>query len=1143
MRMAKIEEKHIWSIIAAYFRANSIVGHQIESFDDFISFGLQEIVDNDRVISVPNYSVRFGQILVESPRVIEEDRSLRLMYPLDARRRDLNYDGAIMCDVTENYIDGDEKVEKTHHRVMIGRMPIMLRSTACNLSKIPEEERLQKGECPNDPGGYFVIKGNERVLTAQMRAVYNQIFVLKQKPGDKYKYVAETRSMSNETGHSVLIQAMIGSDDRTIQFSLPYVKEPIPIGVLFKAMGYLDDSDIISLIGLEEVQTRKYIRYILRDAYFCKSQDDALKYIGQYALHVIPKDKEKAYAWQVIETELLPHLGISSTIKEQACFMGTIVRKLLQTTIGLRTEDDRDNYANKRAETAGTLMYEIFRNLYKKFIQSIRLQLDKRKQRPDILSTITRAARGISKGLHQCLSTGNWGVQKNASYVRTGVSQILDRMTYGATISHLRRLIIPIGKEGKNAAMRQIHGSSAFFCCPAETPEGQKIGVVLNLALTAKLTKRLSTVMVKKSLERCDSICSVEELKLNSILTHTPVFLNGAIIGYSQNPDETVEEIRRLRQDGILPSEVSVTYDRIDNDIRLYSDEGRFIRPLLTIKNQDLALEPRETYKWRKLIKNGWIRYLDASEIENCVLAMRPEMLAKQQCDYCEIHPSLMLGVMAGLIPFPDHSQSPRNCYQCSMGKQALGMPVTSYRSRTDTLLHILHYPQKPLVVTKMASFLRTDEMPSGVNAIVAVACYTGFNQEDSVLMNWSSIQRGLFCLTTCFTIDCTEKKRDTYSYEEICLPPTNSDGLKEGQPGYFRRKNANYSLLDDQGIIRPRELYDPIDKKYYGPAVRVNKGDVLVGKIVVTGSKNGEETRLDASVVVQPGEEGVIDRVYTTITPNGHKLVKVVIRVTREPQLGDKVASRAAQKGTIGMLYRQEDMPFTASGITPDIIMNPLALPSRMTVNQLIECVLGKQCTITGERGDATPFTEHSRDVANKIVGSEVDEKRPVDSDQIISGLRQYGFQDNGWEMMYNGMTGEPIKAKIFIGPTYYQRLKHMVDDKMHARAKGHVTTLTRQPLEGRARDGGLRFGEMERDCMLAHGSARFLKERLFDVSDPFQVAVCKKCGIMAATEKECQSCKGDQIVYCNMPYASKLMIQELTALGLKVRINPDQR
>lgn len=1342
LKMSVFQEEHTWKIISSYFGQNSIVNNQIDTFNNFINFGMQEIIDQEPQIAIPNYTVKFGQISLAEPQVIEEDRSLCSFYPMDARRRDLNYDAAICCNISETFTENNTKEHKLHSRIVIGRMPIMLKSSICNLSKISPSEQIKQGECPNDPGGYFIIKGNERVLVGQMRANYNHVFVLKDKPESKYKFIAETRSMSNETGHSILLQALIGVDDRTLEFSLPHIKNHIPAGVVFKSLGFTKEEDIVGLIGIDHPEAYKYIRYIIRDSFFCETKEDALRHIGESAMHIITEDQKENYAWQVVETELLPHLGISGSIREQACFLGHMVRKLILTSIGVRNVDDRDNYANKRVEAAGTLFYDIFRNLFKKYCLFIKAQLDKRKQRPDVLSIISRM-KSITKGLHQCLATGNWGVQKNASYIRTGVSQILDRMTYCATLSHLRRVIIPVGKEGKNTAMRQIHGSSFGLCCPAEcfdpdtpiltwsgdikkakdinisdtlisdkgepthvkstcsgfkemyeirhmdrelfsdytvtdnhiltikaskhkdliikensyfavifdketlkysytqfkthdsalayldtidsdniiditiekylslpeyirktfrsfkcelvkwdsratgiilsadpysfglqytpdstgipkqyilnnsgvrlsmlaglidskgrvgereycidtvdrrfrhdirmlcgslgfmcresalgisirgnllfdiptiknillemecytvldtefslvkrplqpfvgwqlsgsgrfllgdftvthnTPEGLKIGTVLNFSLMTKVTRKIPTIIVRRVLESCKTILSTGEVNISEIKNLTSVFLNGIIIGFSEDPEVTVKEIRDLRSKGLLDREVSVTYDLVDNDIRVYSDEGRFSRPLLTVSDGKLLVTGEEKYKWRSLIKKGIIQYVDASEIENSVIAMYPEMVEKRFNDFCEIHPSTMLGIMAAMIPFADHNQSPRNCYQClwleekvlmadrttlriadvkvgdciitvdpktleqsvtkvinqyvratdknivkvrtisgrevvctddhpiftlsgwkkagdlysndricvfhdmkyhlfttvesvtpmpnvviadittesechsfitgqgivvhnsSMGKQALGIPAYSYNLRTDTLLHVLQYPQKPIVFTKAAEILKINDMPSGVNAIVAIMCWTGFNQEDSVMVNQSSIQKGMFRLTSYHTIDCIEKKRDTYSVEEICIPPrNNTDDLKPEDKGYFRRKNANYSLLDENGIVRPRQEIKTKNSSgqtvIERPATVVKKGDVIIGKVIVTGSKTGEETKVDASVVIQPGEEGIIDRVHVMITPNGYKLVKVVIRVTREPTLGDKLASRSDRTGRV---------------------------------------------------------------------------------------------------------------------------------------------------------------------------------------------------------------------------------------------------
>jgi DNA-directed RNA polymerase II subunit RPB2 len=514
---------------------------------------------------------------------------------------------------------------------------------------------------------------------------------------------------------------------------------------------------------------------------------------------------------------------------------------------------------------------------------------------------------------------------------------------------------------------------------------------------------------------------------------------------------------------------------------------------------------------WEELVEKGLIEYVDNNEINNAVVAFNQNELSKYKCDYCEIAPAMMLGVMASIIPFPDHSQSPRNCYQAAMGKQAMSMFALSHLIRTDTITHVLGYPQRPLVSTRSADMLGFSEMPSGINAIVAIACYTGFNQEDSVILNHGAVQRGLFWATS-YRTHVEEEKKHGSIFDSIGLPPLDK-----------RRQNANYGLLDNNGIIRTRHsiMEGENGKKSGGGAVYVEAGDVIIGKVLITNSKNNADEVSDNSLIIKKGEEGYIERVVTSISPNGYKLVKIIIRTVRIPEVGDKFASRAAQKGTCGMIYNQEDMPWTSSGITPDIIINPHCMPSRMTINQLMESVLGKSCALEGTFGDATPFTSSSVGVAN----------------DLCNRLGMNDFERTGTEPLYNGMTGE-FMGDVFIGPVYYQRLKHLVSEKIHARAQGPNATMTRQPLEGRSREGGLRFGEMERDCIIAHGASRFLKERLFEQSDPYNAMICEECGNFATSSIKCKSCNTDKIAKVHMPYVSKLVIQELNAMMIKCKI-----
>ena len=472
----ELSENFKWNVIKSYFEKKGFIDHQITTFNDYINTGIQRVVKEcDIVVNQKDlkYTVNFGEVYIPTPKIIEEDRKVRLLYPLEARTKDLNYDSPIFVDIKETIeIDGQKPEINLHERIKIGRTPIMLRSEKCNLTSCTKKERISNGECEWDSGGYFIIKGKERVLVGQLRGIYNQPLVLAQKSGEKYKYICDVRSMSEETGHSVLLQVKIGNDDRNIVFSLPYIKDVIPVGIVFKALGYLEDEEITDIVGdCDNKDIQRYVKYIIRDSYFIKTQEEALRHIGQFSMHIIKEEKRKDYALQVVENELLPHMGITSTIKEKVYYLGNMVNKLLKTSIGIRTEDDRDNYSNKRVEMTGVLCCELFRTLFKRFTKNIEIQLERKKQRPDVLSIISRNT-SITLGLKHAFACGSWGVQKN-NYIRTGVSQVLSRMTFSASLSHLRRIIIPIGKEGKNTKIRQTHSSQIMYVCNSETPEGE----------------------------------------------------------------------------------------------------------------------------------------------------------------------------------------------------------------------------------------------------------------------------------------------------------------------------------------------------------------------------------------------------------------------------------------------------------------------------------------------------------------------------------------------------------------------------------------------------------------------------------------------------------------------------------------------
>jgi DNA-directed RNA polymerase II subunit RPB2 len=546
------------------------------------------------------------------------------------------------------------------------------------------------------------------------------------------------------------------------------------------------------------------------------------------------------------------------------------------------------------------------------------------------------------------------------------------------------------------------------------------------------------------------------------------------------------------------------------------------IRPVLRVKDNRVLLTHDIVNKiktgeleWNDLLTNckideSVIEYIDPEEQSFSMISMKPkDLTAENQFIYrythCEIHPSTMFGILASCIPYPDHNQSPRNTYQSAMGKQAMGVYVTNYDNRMDKTAYVLTYPARPLVDTRLMGMVKLDKIPAGTPVVVAIMTHSGYNQEDSLLFNQGSIDRGLFQATIYHTEKDEDKKIN--GDEEIrCKPdPTKTKGMKYG----------NYDKVTNKGIIPENTLLE--------------NNDVIISKVVPIKENRNDHTKVikyeDLSRTYRTNEESYIDKNFVDRNGDGYSFCKVRIRTVRRPVIGDKFSSRHGQKGTIGNIIPECDMPFTAAGVKPDIIINPHAIPSRMTIGQLKETLLGKVLVELGLFGDGTSFGDLSIDYIRKE-------------------LVKVGYESCGNELMYNGLTGQQLETSIFMGPVFYQRLKHMVSDKQHSRSIGPMVNLTRQPAEGRCRDGGLRFGEMERDCMVSHGASRFTKGRLYDASDKYQVNVCKKCGMIAAYNDKmkihiCKTCDNRaDFNYVEIPYACKLLFQELQTMNIAPRI-----
>ncbi|EIW64215.1 DNA-dependent RNA polymerase II second largest subunit [Trametes versicolor FP-101664 SS1] len=1192
----EITQEDCWTVISSFFDQKGLVRQQLDSFDEFVQNTMQELVDENADLILDQadqhtghesdvtrrYEIKFGQIYLSRPTVTEADGSVVPIFPQEARLRNLTYSAPLYIEMKKRVLLGREDpdsatgdmVWETEHddnpedtrKVWIGKVPIMLRSTFCILHGLEDDELYDLNECPYDSGGYFIINGSEKVLIAQERMATNHVYVFAKAQPSPISFLAEIRSAVEKGGKTISqfqVKLYHRSQERSLgnvmKATIPYIKVDIPIWVVFRALGVISDRDILEHIcyDMQDNQMLEMLKPCIDEGFVIQDREIALDYIGNRGTTTgLNRERRLRYAQEILQKEMLPHVSMAEgSESKKAYFFGYMIHRLLLAALERRDLDDRDHFGKKRLDLAGPLLANLFRMLFRKLTKDVYRYLQKCVEtHKEFQLGLAVKHNTITNGLKYSLATGNWGDQKKTMSSKAGVSQVLNRYTYASTLSHLRRCNTPLGREGKIAKPRQLHNTHWGMVCPAETPEGQACGLVKNLSLMSCISVGSLSAPVIEFLEEW-GLESLEE-NAHSSTPCTKVFVNGVWMGVHRDPANLVKTIKKLRRKDDISAEVSVVRDIRERELRLYTDAGRVCRPLFIVENQQLLLQKKHIenlargkeepekdatkfeYKWDNLIKDGVIELLDAEEEETVMICMTPEDLENSRLQsagidphendgeldpsarlkaptnahtwtHCEIHPSMILGVCASIIPFPDHNQSPRNTYQSAMGKQAMGIYLTNFLVRMDTMANILYYPQKPLATTRSMEYLKFRELPAGQNAVVAILCYSGYNQEDSVIMNQSSIDRGLFRSMYYRSYMDLEKKSGIQQLEEFEKPTRDST---------LRMKHGTYDKLEDDGLI--------------APGTNVNGEDIIIGKTAPIppdseelGQRTRTHTKRDVSTPLKSTEQGIIDQVLITTNAEGQKFVKIRVRSTRIPQIGDKFASRHGQKGTIGITYRQEDMPFTAEGITPDIIINPHAIPSRMTIGHLVECLLSKVATLIGNEGDATPFTD-------------------LTVESVSQFLRQKGYQSRGLEIMYHGHTGRKIQAQVYLGPTYYQRLKHMVDDKIHSRARGPVQILTRQPVEGRSRDGGLRFGEMERDCMISHGVAAFLKERLFEASDAYRLHVCDICGLTAIANLkkqtfECRACRNKTAcsqIY--IPYAAKLLFQELQSMNIAARL-----
>ncbi len=1020
------------------------------------------------------------------PSTFENDNEIK--FPSDARKNHLNYFATVVADVQQfvekvDSITGNKLIKNigdVEKETPVANIPIMVKSSFCST----HIKKNLKGECRIDPGGYFIVNGAEKIVMSMEKMVDNKTLVFTKKDPSFESgliYTAQINSRRNDWSDNLQILTIKNRKDGVFTVSTSSQLVDIPLFILMRALGVEEDQRIISYITYDLSDTKMLnlvrpstVSSTDEEGNPIRTKEEAIEYlIGKLKRNkrisqsdeALAKIQKKMYLEKILRQDLLPHLG--EDVTKKIVFLGKMANQLINVMLGRQEVDDRDALQNKRIEPPGILLGQLFRQNWKKMLNEIGKHFKKKNQSDENPINVVGQIKPsiIEQGLKTALATGIWGMNKT----KKGVAQSLQRLSWVQGISYLRRILSPSMDEStaKVTSIRQVNNNQTQMLCPVETPEGGKIGIVKSLAMMSSVTSQNST--------QADVIRSI--LKINKNIKHpydidpltmgswVKILLNGDWMGVCKitAAQELYEMLKKKRRENVIDKATSICFDYKNKEIRCYFDGGRLIRPMLIVNNNSLNITPEvieevnkemsqvdKTKSWKKILTKfpNLIEYEDIESLNYLTVAEDQHRLeeakdsAKRKVEYtdttkinrygdyrwlkythCDFHAWVMMGTVVSNVPFSNHNYANRNIIHFSQAKQSIGVYLTSYKDRMD-ISQVLFHPQIPLVTTQAMKYNGCMDLPYGENAIVAVASYNGYNQEDSIIMNETAIQRGIFRADTLKKFHSEILKNPSTSQDDIFTKPDRNKvtGMKQG----------SYDKLNDKGFA-PEETI-------------IENEDIIIGKISpIQPTGNNNKVYKDSSEIFKTNVQGVIDRVHTGVyNAEGYEMYNVRVRMERKPISGDKMTTRHGQKGTIGITYPQKDMPFTESGIIPDLILNPHGYPSRMSLGHFIECLASKEAAETGHFVDGTPFNNY-------------------DIYQLPEALKKLGYSPYGTEKMYCGLTGRQMDVEIFIGPVFNIRLKHMVLDKVHGRARGPKQALTRQPLEGRSRDGGLKIGEIK--------------------------------------------------------------------------------